>query len=121
MFLPVKQGDNIKLLCMLTSGHSVLQKFSEVDGGTILHVAASEGHVLTTYFLLQVREWSRFVGLTSISISFFQKAGAEIDAVDKFFHTPLMIACMEGKPEIVKFLLSSGADFNLKDEVGMTW
>jgi len=56
MFLPVKQGDNIKLLCMLTSGHSVLQKFSEVDGGTILHVAASEGHVLTTYFLLQVRE-----------------------------------------------------------------
>lgn len=32
-----------------------------------------------------------------------------------------MIACKEGKPEIVKFLLTSGADYNLKDEHGMTW
>jgi hypothetical protein len=58
MYLPVKQGDNVKLLCMLTSGHSVLQKFSEAEGGTLLHVAALEGHVLTTYFLLQVRALS---------------------------------------------------------------
>ena len=52
--------------------YSPKQKFSEIDGGTPLHVAAANNHPLTAHILLQ--------------------AGADINAFDDNNETPLMIA-----------------------------
>ena len=68
--------------------------FAEAEGGNPLHVAASEGHVLTAHILVQ--------------------AGAELDALDDEQNTPLMLACHYGQGEVVKYLLQAGADMTLK-------
>ena len=62
MFIPCKAGDNVKLMQLLSLGYSPQQRFGEAEGGTPLHVAATEGHVLTAHILVQ--------------------AGAELDALD---------------------------------------
>ncbi len=100
MHLPTKSGDNVKLLQLLSLGYSPQQKFSEASGGSPLHVAAREGHVLTAHILVQ--------------------AGAELDAIDNNQETPLMVACTKGKSMIVKYLLAAGADLTLRDNEGMT-
>ena len=101
MYTPTKSGDTVKILQLLSLGYSaVSQKFTEADNGTPLHVAASEGHVLTSHVLVQ--------------------AGAELDAIDDEQNTPLMLACIKGKANIVKYLLSAGADLTLRGDDGMT-
>jgi hypothetical protein len=39
---------------MLALDYSVRQKINDAAGGTLLHVAAAEGHVLTAHILFQV-------------------------------------------------------------------
>lgn len=100
MYTPTKTGDTVKILQLLSLGYSPIQKFAEAENGTPLHVAASEGHVLTSHILVQ--------------------AGAELDAIDDEKNTPLMLACDKGRPSIVKYLLASGADLTLRGDDGMT-
>ena len=94
MYIPTKAGDNIKLLQMLSLGYSPNQKFAEAENGNPLHVAAAEGHVLTTHILVQ--------------------AGATLDVLDDEQNTALMIASQEGKSDIVRYLLQAGADLTWK-------
>ena len=94
MYIPTKAGDNIKLLQMLSLGYSPNQKFAEAENGNPLHVAAAEGHVLTTHILVQ--------------------AGATLDVLDDEQNTALMIASQEGKSDIVRYLLQAGADLKWK-------
>ena len=100
MFGPTKSGDNVKILQLLSLGYSAQQKFSEAEGGSPLHVAASEGHVLTSHILVQ--------------------AGAELDALDNEQNSPLMLACIKGQPPVVRYLLQAGADLTLRGDDGMT-
>lgn len=100
MYAPVKSGDNVKLLQLISLGYSVNQRFSEVEGGSPLHVAATEGHALTAHILVQ--------------------AGSELDTLDDEQNSPLMLACIKGKAEVVKYLLQAGADMTLKGDDGMT-
>ena len=100
MYIPTKAGDNIKLLQMLSLGYSPNQKFAEAENGNPLHVAAAEGHVLTTHILVQ--------------------AGATLDVLDDEQNTALMIASAEGKSDIVRYLLQAGADLTWKGDDGMT-
>ncbi|MEW6110274.1 MAG: ankyrin repeat domain-containing protein [Nitrospirota bacterium] len=46
--------------------------------------------------------------------------GADVNAKNKEGETPLMVAALERRLEMVKFLLDRGADINLKDNVGAT-
>lgn len=83
MYTPTKSGDNVKIIQLLSLGYSPKQKFTDSENGTPLHVAASEGHVLTSHILVQ--------------------AGAELDAIDDEQNTPLMLACIKGKAKVVKY------------------
>jgi len=94
MYIPTKAGDNVKVLQMLSLGYSPNQKFTEAENGNPLHVAAAEGHVLTTHILVQ--------------------AGATLDVLDDEQNTALMIASQEGKFDIVRYLLQAGADLTWK-------
>ena len=100
MYPPVKSGDNVKLVQMLSLGYSPNQRFPEAEGGMPLHVAAAEGHVLTAHILVQ--------------------AGTEVDTLDEGQNSALMIACIEGHHEVVKYLLQAGADPSLKGDDDMT-
>ena len=100
MHVPVKSADNVKLLQLLGLGYSANQRFSEADGGSPLHVAATEGHALTAHILVQ--------------------AGAELDTLDDEQNSPLMLSCIKGKSDVARYLLKSGADLTLKGDDGMT-
>jgi len=101
MYIPVKAGDNVKMMQLLSLGYSPNARFaSECENGTPLHVAASEGHVLTTHILVQ--------------------AGAELDTLDDEQNTALMLACIKGRSEVVRYLLQAGADLTLRGDDGMT-
>ena len=54
--------------------------------------------------------------LIAIAIS----KGANVNSENKFKATPLMIASMDGKIEIVKMLIQNGAKINQEDEFGRT-
>jgi euchromatic histone-lysine N-methyltransferase len=100
MYIPVKSGDNVKLLQLLSLGYSANQRFTEADGGTPLHVAASEGHSLTAHILIQ--------------------AGSELDMLDDEQNSPLMLASIKGRTDVTRYLLQAGADLTLKGDDGMT-
>lgn len=85
MYQPVKAGDNVRIIQLLSLGYSPNQKFTECEGGSPLHVAAIEGHVLTSHILVQ--------------------AGSELDNLDDEQNTPLMLACIHGQAEVVRYLL----------------
>ena len=97
MYIPTKAGDNVKILQMLSLGYSPNQKFPEAENGNPLHVAAAEGHVLSTHILVQ--------------------AGAVLDVLDDEQNTALMIASQEGKSDVVRYLLQSGAELTWKGKI----
>ena len=68
------------------------------QGMTLLHIAASEGHVEGCKALLDV--------------------GADINAVDSKGKTPLHYAVENGHMEVIKLLVERKADLSIKDENG---
>ena len=48
------------------------------------------------------------------------RAGADINAVDKFGKTPLMLAVINGYQSLVELLLENDADVCVKNEVDLT-
>jgi len=100
MFIPTQAGDNLKLLQLLSLNYSPMSRFPEAEGGTPLHVAASNNHILTCHILVS--------------------AGAEVNAKDQNADTPLMIACSKGFTNIVRYLLTAGASIVCKGDDGMS-
>ena len=100
MYQPTQAGDNVKLLQLLALDYSPKQKFTEANGGSPLHVAAVNNHVLTTHILVQ--------------------AGAEVDALDDKNETPLMVAAIRGNADIIRYLVLAGANPALATDEGMT-
>ena len=100
MYQPTQAGDNVKLLQLLALDYSPRQKFTEANGGSPLHVAAINNHVLTTHILVQ--------------------AGAEVNALDDKNETSLMIAAINGYADIIRYLLVAGSDLSLAGDDGMT-
>ncbi|KAK2141624.1 hypothetical protein NP493_5178g00002 [Ridgeia piscesae] len=49
----------------------------------------------------------------------FEKNKALVDTKDKFYKTPLMIACLHGNLQVTKFLVENGA--NLQSEDNFRW
>ena len=49
----------------------------------------------------------------------FVKAGADVNASDDIGHTPLHIACIYKRPDVVNFLLKCGADVKQVDKDGV--
>ena len=78
-FAMLDTGDNLIeiVLSFFKLGYSPVQKLTEANNGTPLHLAATEGHVLISHILVQ--------------------AGAELDAIDDEQNTSLMLACIKGK------------------------
>ncbi|OAF71348.1 hypothetical protein A3Q56_00901 [Intoshia linei] len=71
---------------------------SDYDGRTALHIAASEGNVSITRFLLS--------------------KGATVHVKDRFGYTPLDNAVQFIYPEIIKLLIATGAHLNCPHQVG---
>lgn len=46
--------------------------------------------------------------------------GVDVDGVDEYGQSGLMVACHQGKPNMVKILLDAGADMNLRDDNGLS-
>jgi euchromatic histone-lysine N-methyltransferase len=61
---------------------------------TALHAACSGGHLSVVHILLQ--------------------AGAQLDVLDRDQNTPLMLAAVSNRDDIVKYLVKAGADVVLK-------
>ena len=51
---------------------------------------------------------------------FYLRLGANVDVLDNYRWTALMLASCFGYEEIVKLLLAAGADVNMKDNSGRT-
>lgn len=73
----------------------------DLEGYTVLHHAASGGHIEICQFLL----WSKKV---------------DMNARSKLSCTPLISAAKNGHEEVVKMLLERGADFEAKDDKSRT-
>lgn len=67
---------------------------SACDGGTVLHCAAKSGLVPAVHML--------------------RVAGAEVDGLDKEQNTPLTVAILSSKNDVVKYLIKAGANLTLK-------
>lgn len=64
-----------------------------------------------------------FIAAETGNISMYRSGlskGGIVDELDEIGQTPLMIACKFGHTELVKFILSRGADINIIDRNGLT-
>ena len=57
---------------------------------------------------------------TSLAAASVSQTMAELDAIDDEQNTPLMLACIKGRTNIIKYLLAAGADLTLRGDDGMT-
>ena len=88
------------LLCGAVVGAADMAKDANPDGTTPLHWAAHEGDVAKVDALI--------------------KAGADVNARNRFGSTPLYEAALEGNTEIIRKLLKAKADPNAANLGGMT-
>lgn len=82
------------------NGFNANHAFRDQSHKTSLHVAAEKGFLACAHVLVQ--------------------AGAQLDVLDRNQLSPLMLAALNGKSVVVKYLMRVGADITLKGEDGMT-
>lgn len=78
-----------------------VQNFYDQKGQSMLHYAASLGHVDALMMLVE-------------------RTAAKPDMVNAQLATPLHTACKFNHPNVVKFLIGCGVDVNTQDEYGQT-
>ncbi len=120
-----KRGDVLAIQRFVTAGADVNAK---KDGWTPLHFATEHNQIGATRELVKcgagvnVRDQHGFTALmlakTLEHIQLLLQLGADINKHNKNGATALEYAALSGKEEIVKFLLSKGADPNLSSGKG---
>ena len=119
-------GDRQKDLCCLEVPRN----------GTSLHVAAKTGNTTILSQLLDIgvpvdirtSEANNVFGLTSLhvaakcgqldAVDLLVKKGACVNAREADGQSPLLMACIHSKTEIVEYLVDNGADVNIPDNSG---
>nr|CAI5836466.1 unnamed protein product [Callosobruchus analis] len=97
----VNSSDINKLAAIIASNSINLNfKIADFNDGTLMHYAASKGHVGVCHLLVS--------------------AGLEIDEFDKEQNTPLMLAISEGRDDVVQFLIKTGANISVKGTDGIS-
>ncbi|KAL9126174.1 MAG: hypothetical protein Q9217_004736 [Psora testacea] len=96
--------DNLEIIRMLLD-HGADTAFQDACGATPLYYAARKGIVEITEFLVERRSQP----LLAINLT-----------ENIHGRSPLIIACVEGHLQVVKLLLSAGADSDLRDVFGWT-
>ncbi|XP_067311391.1 fibronectin type 3 and ankyrin repeat domains protein 1-like [Pseudorasbora parva] len=105
----------------------------DMAGCTPLHWAVDGGHLSVITYMIQdgcevdvtdkVSLWTPLMRVSAISgnaavASTLLQAGADVNVRDKDGKTPLMVAVLNNHVELVKLLLDSGADHQMKNEYG---
>ncbi|XP_077998571.1 ankyrin repeat and EF-hand domain-containing protein 1-like [Glandiceps talaboti] len=67
---------------------------------------------------MNINDAARLGDLESLKRAFWE--GKNVDTRDKYFKTPLMVACHYGNQEMVEFLVQNGADVNARDNFKWT-
>ncbi|KAJ5474419.1 hypothetical protein N7475_003985 [Penicillium sp. IBT 31633x] len=102
------------------------EKAQNSNEQTPLHLAASEGHEVLTWLLLQIganteaRDRTDKTPLHLATIHMYKVKGADVEAKDKDGVTSLFLAIEKGSEAILQLLLQKGADTEAKDKYGDT-
>lgn len=100
LYTAVKNNDLDKLVNILACGYNVNHIFRDHPARTVLHLASQYGYLGCVHILVQ--------------------CGAQLDTMDKNQNTPLMLASLNGKNDVVRYLIRAGCDVTLKGKAGMT-
>ncbi|XP_071948439.1 uncharacterized protein [Antedon mediterranea] len=98
LYLPSLKGDLMKVIALLVEGFDPNHRFPEYNYETAMHAAATKGHHVILYVLLQ--------------------AGGNCNAKDEDTQTPLMCTAANKHIECFKQLIFNGADVSCKDDEG---
>ncbi|MCF6808536.1 ankyrin repeat domain-containing protein [Thiotrichales bacterium 19S9-12] len=93
-----ENGNEKNVQIALDAGANAIET-TNTDGQNAIHLAAKNGHQAAAYFLI----------LDNIDL---------LNKPNKHGQSPLMIAIINNKTEMVKFLLAQGADVNCQNENG---
>ncbi len=81
-----------------------------LDAGTDVNVRNADKQRLQYTAL----HWATYYGHLEIAIILISR-GADLDAEDPTYSTPLYLAAEQGHPKVVEFLISKGAEVNVKN------
>lgn len=94
----VKQGDFQKFLDLVKDVSS-FTKIKDKTNKTLLHFAVTKSVQITEYLI---------------------QNGADVDAEDKSFRSPIFLSCVAGNRDTTMFLLGNKCKVNLRDEIGLS-
>lgn len=133
LFRAIAQDDDDAVIELINTGFNI--NIKDKNGQTALHVAVEHGNLEIVRFLLNkgakvnVKDKSKRTSLAMIFTSFEDDVniineifrllvlnGADVDVRDSDGETLLMLACEDENVETVRFLLTAGANPNLKDD-----
>ena len=130
LLIAVERGDTAELRMLLSDGADPDMKLpAEMQGGTVLRVAASMGEVETVQILLNAGAtvdattyhgstplWEAAYGGHILVIEALLRVEANVNAASSDGRTPLMVAASRGHADAVEALLEAGADPALQDQ-----
>eukprot|EP00002_Diphylleia_rotans_P017767 TRINITY_DN3445_c0_g1_i2.p1 TRINITY_DN3445_c0_g1~~TRINITY_DN3445_c0_g1_i2.p1 ORF type:complete len:189 (+),score=42.15 TRINITY_DN3445_c0_g1_i2:46-612(+) len=118
-FTLCSKGDYAGLLVLLRKDPRILEHRSRFDGGTLLHRAASNGHISMFDVLVNPHKYLTLDALKdSVLPSDYVVKGIPINVQNKDGDTPLHVAARNGKLESVRNLLRMGASVTVLNHDG---
>lgn len=104
--IPSNEQDSLRYVEELITLHNINILSKDENGTTFLHIAATHGHfALIQYFISQIK---------SIKMADY------INAQDKYLDSSFHKACFNGYEDIVRVLLTNGANMTLPTQGGAT-